>query len=142
MLDTNTASYIIKGYPEQVITNLKKVPMASICISAITEAELLHGVAKKPNAKHLPLIVNEFLLRVDVLPWDSKAAKTYAHLRTACEKEGKSLSTMDMLIAAHSVAAGTVLITSDRAFYKVAHLLALQDWTKPKVKHTDYYDRA
>ena len=77
-----------------------------------------------------------------MLPWDSKAAKTYAYLRTACEKEGKSLSTMDLLIAAHSVADDTVLITSDRAFYKVAHLLALQDWTKPKVKHTDYYDRA
>jgi hypothetical protein len=29
---------------------------------------------------------------------------------------------MDILIAAHSVAADIVLITSDRAFYNVAHL--------------------
>jgi tRNA(fMet)-specific endonuclease VapC len=58
MLDTNTARYIIKGNQEKVITNLKKVPMASICISAITEAELLHGLEKKPDAKQLPLIVN------------------------------------------------------------------------------------
>ena len=56
MLDTNMASYIIKGKPVAVKEHLLNVPMASICISAITEAELLHGVVRKPEAKHLPLI--------------------------------------------------------------------------------------
>ncbi len=131
MLDTNTASYIIKGKPITVREHLQSVPMASVSISAITEAVLLHGVARKPEAKHLPLIVKEFLLRVEVLPWDSDAANAYAQLRTACEKEGKPLGTMDMLIAAHSVAAGAVLITNDKAFYNLKFRLALQDWTIP-----------
>lgn len=131
MLDTNTASYLIKGKPTVVREYLQNVPMANICISAITEAELLRGVAKKPDAKKLPLAVKEFLLRVDVLSWDSNTAKTYAELRTACENEGKPLGTMDMLIAAHSVSAGAVLITNDKAFYNAAHHLTLQDWTKP-----------
>jgi len=131
MLDTNTASYIIKGEPVAVRDHLQNVPMASVCISAITEAELLHDVARKPAAKHLPLIVKEFLLRVEILPWDSDAANAYAQLRTACENEGKPLGAMDMLIAAHSVAAGAVLITNDKAFYNVKHRLALQDWTNP-----------
>jgi len=131
MLDTNTASYIIKGKPAAVKDHLQSVPMAHVCISAITEAELLRGVARKPEAKQLPLIVKEFLLRVDILSWGSDAANAYAQLRTACEREGKPLGCMDMLIAAHSVAAGTVLITNDKAFYNVKHLLALQDWTKP-----------
>ena len=131
MLDTNTASYIIKGKPVAVRDHLQNVPMANVYISAITEAELLHGVAKKPEAKRLSLVVKEFLLRVEILPWDSNAANAYAQLRTACEKEGKPLGTMDMLIAAHSVAVGTVLITNDKAFYNVKHRLALQDWTEP-----------
>ncbi len=38
---------------------------------------------------------------------------------------------MDMLIAAHSVAMGAVLITNDKAFYNVEHHLMLEDWTKP-----------
>ncbi|MBT5466706.1 MAG: type II toxin-antitoxin system VapC family toxin [Candidatus Marinimicrobia bacterium] len=130
MLDTNTASYIIKGIPAVVRERLKAVPMSSICISAITEAELLRGVAKKPEAKHLPLAVKEFLIRVDVLSWDSEVAKSYAQLRTACENEGKSLGAMDMLIAAHSVAVDAVLVTNDKAFYNVEHHLSLQDWTK------------
>jgi len=134
MLDTNTVSYIIKGEAAMVRERLRNVPMAKICISAITEAELLRGVAKKPDARHLPVAVKEFLLRVDILPWDSDAAKAYAILRTACDKEGKPLGNMDMLIAAHSVAVATVLITNDKAFYNVAHHLVLEDWTRSR-KH-------
>lgn len=135
MLDTNMASYIIKGEPVAVRKNLRKVPMASVCISSITQAELLRGVAKKPNAKHLPIAVKEFLLRVEILSWDSDAAETYAHLRTACESEGLLLGTMDMLIAAHSVAAGAVLVTNDQAFYRVKHHLSLDDWTLFQYDH-------
>ncbi|MEA1924214.1 MAG: type II toxin-antitoxin system VapC family toxin [Pseudomonadota bacterium] len=131
MLDTNMVSYIIKGVPVTVRDHLRNVPMASVSISAITEAELMHGVARKPEAKHLALAVNEFLLRVEILPWDSDAAKAYAQLRTSCEKEGKPLGNMDMQIAAHSVAVGAILITNDQAFYNVKHRLTLQDWTKP-----------
>lgn len=131
MLDTNTASYIIKGEPAVIRERLRNVPMANVCVSAITEAELLRGVAKKPEAKHLPVVVKEFLLRVEILPWDSDAANAYAQLRTACENEGKPLGNMDMLIAAHSVAVGAVLITNDKAFYNVEHHLMLDDWSKP-----------
>ena len=131
MLDTNTASYIIKGEPAAIRKHLRKVPMANVCISVITEAELLRGVAKKPEAKRLPVAIKEFLLRVEILPWDSDAANAYAQLRTVCENEGKPLGNMDMLIAAHSVAVGAVLITNDKAFYNVEHHLMLEDWSKP-----------
>ena len=121
MLDTNTASYIIKGEPVVVRKHLRKVPMASVCISSITQAELLRGVARKPEAKQLPIAVKEFLIRVDIMP---------ARLRTSCESEGTPLGTMDMLIAAHSVAVGAVLVTNDQAFFKVKHHLSLEDWTR------------
>lgn len=131
MFDTNTASYIIKGEPVEIREHLLRVPMVDVCISAITEAELRHGVAKKSQAKRLAAVVKEFLLRVEILPWDSAAANAYASLRAACESEGKPLGAMDMLIAAHSVAAETILITNDKAFYNIQHLLNLEDWTKP-----------
>lgn len=131
MLDTNTASYIIKGEPAIVRKHLVKVPMESVCVSSITQAELLRGVAMKPDAKHLPMAVKEFLIRVDILPWDSKAAEAYARLRTLCESEGTPLGAMDMLIAAHSVAVEAVLVTNDRAFYRIQQHLSLEDWTQP-----------
>jgi tRNA(fMet)-specific endonuclease VapC len=130
MLDTNTASYIIKGKPVVVREHLLKVPMASVCISSITQAELLRGVTRKPEAKRLPIAVKEFLIRVEIMPSDSDAAEAYARLRTSCESEGTPLGTMDILIAAHSVAVGAVLVTNDQAFYKVKHHLSLADWTR------------
>jgi tRNA(fMet)-specific endonuclease VapC len=127
MLDTNTASNIIKGEPATVRKHLLEVPMASVCISAITQAELLHGLAKKPEAKHLAKVVKEFLIRVEIVAWDSDAAEAYAQLRAACEMEGTPLGTMDMLIAAHSVAVDAVLVTNDKAFHVVKHHLSIED---------------
>ena len=131
MLDTNTASYIIKGTPAAARKHLIEVPMESICISSITQAELLHGVAKKPEARHLPKVVKEFLIRVEILPWDSNAAKAYARLRASCEREGKPLGTMDILIAAHAAAVGAVLVTNDKAFRIIKPHLPIEDWTVP-----------
>ena len=39
------------------------------------------GVARGPGALGLRTAVEDFLLRVDVLPWDSEAAQHYAQLR-------------------------------------------------------------
>ncbi len=129
MLDTNTASYVIKGTPPQVREKLKTISMSDICISAITEAELLRGVAKKPEAKKLPLIVNEFLIRVEIMPWDSKVAKTYGSFSNQIESEGLNLGTMDMLIASHAKSLEFVLVTSDKAFFNLNDYVKLENWT-------------
>jgi tRNA(fMet)-specific endonuclease VapC len=134
LLDTNTASYIIKGQPLKVRENLRQFEMSDICISVITEAELLLGVAMKPEAKNLAGAVNEFLLRVNILPWESNAANAYAEIRVAAAKTGKNLGAMNMLIAAHSVAVGAVLVTNDKAFSHFKKYLSLENWTR-KIQH-------
>lgn len=131
MLDTNIASYAIKGNFPAVRKQLLIVPMAQVCISAVTEAELLYGVAQKPNAKDLKTIINEFLLRVDILPWDSEAARQYALLRSQLERIGKPLGNLDMLIAAHALATKAILVTSDKAFKHIAQL-NIVNWAQPK----------
>jgi len=130
MLDTNTVSYIIKGQPAGVRESLQRVAMGQVCISAITEAELLLGLAQKPAATRLAEIVSQFLLRVEILSWDSSAAKAYARFASATFAEGKPLSALDMLIASHALAAGATLVTSDRSFYRLKHRPSLIDWAK------------
>ncbi len=84
---------------------------------------------KKSGSNQLRQIAKEFIIRVDVLPWDSRVVKSNIKLRTKCENEGKSLGAMDMLIAAHSVTVDAIFVSNDTAFYNVQHLLNLQDWT-------------
>lgn len=130
LLDTNTVSYIIKGNIPRVRERLLKVPMAQVTISVITEAELRFGVVRRPEAARLKIAVEEFLLRVQILPWDSEAAQHYANVRAALERTGASMGNLDLMIAAHALAAQAVLVTNDRAFGRVKQL-KIEDWTRP-----------
>ena len=126
LLDTNTVSYLIKRHP-QVTQHLLAVPMHRVCISAITAGELAFGLAKRPEAVALKTAVDEFLRRVQVLAWDAAVAQTYGTLRAQLQSQGTSLAALDMQIAAHAVHMNATLISSDKAFSKVAHLLT-EDW--------------
>ena len=127
MLDTNTVSHLIKGH-SVVAQHVVAVPMASLCISVITEGELFFGLAKRPDAKRLHTAVREFLRRVDVLPWESVIAERYGTVRADMEGKGKILAPLDMLIATHALALGVILVTNDQAFGQVA-TLHVEDWT-------------
>ena len=130
LLDTNTVSYVIKGNFPRVRERLLKIPMSQVGISVITEAELRFGLARRPEAKKLKTVVEEFLLRVEVLPWGSEAAEHYARARAALELEGEPIGNLDLMIAAQALAAGAILVTSDRVFRRVKGL-RIEDWTKP-----------
>jgi len=129
LLDTNTCSYIIKGNRPHVRERLLKVPMAEVGISVVTEAELRFGVARLPHARKLSIAVEEFLLRVEILPWDSDAAKHYTRVRAVLEREGEPMGNLDLMIAAKALAAEAVLVTSDRVFRRVRGL-KIEDWCK------------
>jgi tRNA(fMet)-specific endonuclease VapC len=129
LLDTNTASYVIKGNFPRVREWLLKVPMAEVGISVVTEAELRFGVARRPESATLKTVVEEFLLRVETLPWNSAAAERYAHIRAALEKDGEPMGNLDLMIAAQAVAAKLVLVTHDQVFRRV-NGLKVEDWNK------------
>lgn len=128
MLDTNTISFAIKQHP-QVMRHIQSVTMNTLCISAISHAELTYGLAKKPDATRLHRVIREFLLRVDVMPFDEQAAQTYGVFKANCERLGKNLTTLDMLIAAHAHSLGLTLVSNDKAFQQIAALCVV-DWTK------------
>ncbi len=130
MLDTNTVSYLLKGHPS-VTHHVVAVPMASLCVSMITQAELLFGLAKRPNAKRLHLAIQEFFRRVDTLPWEKMAAECYGTIRAKLEIHGKLLAPLDLLIGAHALSQNIILVTNDRAFRALTQL-SVEDWTIEK----------
>lgn len=126
MLDTNTVSQLLRGNPA-VVSKVQSVPMSALCISVITEAELNHGLAKRPQAHKLRALVEEFLKRVDTLSWDSPAADTYGQILAEAEASGKTHGALDLLIAAHSLSAEAVIVTSDQAFSYIK-CIQVEDW--------------
>jgi tRNA(fMet)-specific endonuclease VapC len=130
LLDTNIASYVIRGNFPHVRERLLRVPMSEVGISVVTEAELRFGVARLPQAVKLGIAVEEFLLRAEVLPWDSEAAQHYSRIRALLEREGEPMGNLDLMIAAHAFKLGVILVTNDRVFRRVKGL-RIEDWSKP-----------
>jgi len=129
MLDTNMASYVIKGTPPQVRHRLTATPSDAVVVSVVTKAELLYGVARKGNPPRLARLVDELLRRVRVLPWDDSAAEAYARVGASCAAQGITLTALDMMIATHAVATDAVLITHDTAFTHIPDgALTVEDW--------------
>jgi tRNA(fMet)-specific endonuclease VapC len=104
--------------------------MTDIVISSVTEGELFYGLAKRGYPKALSERVRQFLLRVDVLPWDHDITRTHGDLRASCDAKGVTLAPLDMMIAAHAVATDAILVTRDRAFAHVLDSSKIDGWTK------------
>jgi tRNA(fMet)-specific endonuclease VapC len=129
LLDTNIASCIIKGNSPAVDRRLVRVAMAQVAVSAVTEGELRFGAARLSHAARLHNLIEDFFLRVAVLPWDSAAAQQYGRLRATLEREGQPMGNLDAMIGAHALALDAVLVTNDQAFARIKKL-KLADWTK------------
>jgi tRNA(fMet)-specific endonuclease VapC len=134
MLDTNSVSYIVKGKSPAARGRLAGLGMdETACISIFTEFELEFGMAKNPNAKTLRDLLRWFLARIKVLPLGSAEARAYGRLRVKQKAAGRPLESMDMLIAAHSIAAGALLVTGDGVFSHVPDLLGRENWATDMV---------
>ncbi|MGA2355332.1 MAG: type II toxin-antitoxin system VapC family toxin [Terriglobales bacterium] len=109
LLDTNVASVAIKGNS--------------------TAVDRRFGAARLPHATRLHKMVEDFFLRVAILPWDSDAAQQYGQLRASLEREGQRMGNLDAMIVAHALALGAILVTNDRAFGRIKGL-KVEDWSK------------
>jgi len=128
MLDTNICIFIIKRQPESVLKRFLDYQVGDIGISSITLSELRYGVAKSKHRAQNFKALDEFMIPLEILPFDEEAAQTYGDIRTSMEKAGTPLGAMDMLIAAHAVSQGLTLVTNNtREFSRVSNL-TLVDW--------------
>jgi tRNA(fMet)-specific endonuclease VapC len=134
LLDTHTALQVIKGESAKLRERLLKTPMEQVGISAVTEGELRFGIermreARDVNQRDVHHLVGEFLERVERVPWDTQAARSYGALRALCERAIIPVGNCDLMIAAHAQSRGVVLVTPDRMLHHV-HGLKVEDWTK------------
>jgi tRNA(fMet)-specific endonuclease VapC len=82
-----------------------------------------------PMQQTLKTVVEEFLLRMEVLPWDSEAAQQYSMIRAALEGVGKPMGNLDLMIAAQALASDLVLVSSDAVFRR-AKGLKIENWSR------------
>lgn len=132
MLDTDTASYTIKGRTSAIRSRLQELDVAEVCISAVTRAELRFGARSLPQAVRLAAEVERFLSGIHALAWGEVAADLFADIRADLERKGTPIGGMDTMIAAHALAERAVLVTNNLKRFKLVTGLRCENWMTMK----------
>ncbi|MGO9433826.1 MAG: type II toxin-antitoxin system tRNA(fMet)-specific endonuclease VapC [Terracidiphilus sp.] len=128
MLDTDIASYIMKGSEPKVLRKLSTIPVGNVSISAITQSELMYGIEISPNSVRDQARIEVFLRHVQVLDYPAEAALHYGSIRAALKQSGRMIGANDLLIAAHARCLGLVLVTNNTREFKRVPELKAENW--------------
>ena len=127
MLDTNMVIYTIKNRPEKV-REAFTLHEGQTCISSVTLGELIYGAEKSSQIERNLSVLEGLAARLEVMPFDEKAAAHFGQLRAELAKAGKSIGPYDLMIAGHARALGLVLISNNLKEFQRVPGLRLDNW--------------
>jgi tRNA(fMet)-specific endonuclease VapC len=127
MLDTNIVSELARNPHGAIAQRIAEVGVDAITVSIITAAELRYGCAKKGSAK-LSAQIEAILRSLKTLPFEIPADAEYGRIRAELEAAGTPIGPNDLLIAAHAIAQGAILVTGNTAEFKRVHALQVETW--------------
>jgi hypothetical protein len=136
VLDTNVVSELMKLAPDhRVEAWLAHEPAPGLFITAITEAELRLGVEVLPSGRRrdkiaaavAAMLTQDFSERV--LPFDSSAAASYAHVAADRRRAGRPIAQSDAQIAAIAKSQGATLATRNTRDFEGCGVTLVNPWT-------------
>ena len=127
MLDTNICIYVIKNRPTELRQQFNRLA-EHICISAITLAELYYGVEKSSRRIQNLQAVEQFVARLEALPFSVEAAAHYGQVRAELERGGWPVGPHDMLIGAHARSVGLIVVTNNLREFERIPGLRTENW--------------
>ena len=136
LLDTNVLSELMRPAPEEhVVAWFGRHVAHPMWTSAVTQAEILSGIALLPEGKRRDALARtaEQLFAEDMagrcLPFDTAAAKHYALLVAQRRRQGLPIATEDGQIAAIALAAGLCVLTRNtKDFAGIEGLTVVNPW--------------
>ena len=127
LLDTNLCIRVLRDRPA-VVRQRFNLEADGLSISSIVLTELLHGAAKSARPVENRNEVEKFAARLDVLPFDARAADHAADIRANLERRGQTIGAYDLLIAGHARSLGLVVVTGNLAEFQRVEGLRCEDW--------------
>ena len=118
VIDTNVASELMRPEPTaSVAAWIDERDARDMYLTAVSEAELLYGVAIMPTGKRRNALQAAMIRWLDlgfgerILPFDSTAARAYAEIAADRRHAGRPIGEADCQIAAITRSRGAALVT-------------------------------
>lgn len=135
LLDTNVISEPLRPTPDSRVSDwIDAQPLETMCLAAMTVAELRAGVALMPAGKRRTNLHEYLEKRVlpmfagRVLPFDMACTNAYAELMARVRKAGSGIETADACIAAVALTNGFTVATRDTGPFQAAGLDVINPW--------------
>ena len=128
MLDTDICSYVMKRSNKSLLERLAAVPVADVCMSVVTKAELLYGVQVSPHPDRDTEALKGLLTYVEALDLPEGAAEHYADIRGDLKRRGRLIGANDLFIAAHARGLGLTLVTNNTEEFSRVAGLTVENW--------------
>jgi len=127
LLDTNIVIYTIKNRPEEVRQAFKQ-HQGQMAISTITWGELVFGAERSAQPERNQADIDGMAARLEVLPFDKKAAAHFGQIRAELYAQGKPIGPYDMMIAGHARSQGLILVTNNTKEFERVSGIRLENW--------------
>lgn len=122
LLDTNIVIFVLDAARPALRARIESLAVGSLVTSTVVLAEVLRGI---PGDDHRTLArLQQLLMLAPALPFDDRAARTYARLPFA---RGR----FDRLIAAHALSMALCVVTANLRDFADISDLRVEDWTQP-----------
>ncbi len=129
MLDTNICIHLIQRHPPEVLQRLQSLQRGDAVMSVVVYAELRAGLEMQTrNRDHDERVLRLLTERIPVLAFNEAAAERFGILRAAIRDRRRDA--LDRLIAAHALAIGAVLITTNEADFRDYPGLRIENWAR------------
>lgn len=87
-----------------------------------------YGVYKSQRQEINQAALTQFLISLEIIPFDVNATAIYGEIRANLERQGIVIGAMDMLIAAQVMALGLTLVSNNvNEFIRIPNL-KLENW--------------
>lgn len=129
LLDTNILSDLVRNPRGRVAERIAELGETAVCTSVIVAAELRFGAARK-GSERLTAQLELILGALPVLSLEPPADEAYGRIRADLEARGLPIGGNDLLIAAHALSLGHVVVTdNEREFARIPGL-TVENWLR------------
>ncbi|MBI1980038.1 MAG: type II toxin-antitoxin system VapC family toxin [Methylocystis sp.] len=127
LLDTNVVIRLLKGDDPSLAHRLRQHRPEDVALSSIVTHELYFGAYK--SARVEANLARLGALRFEVLPFDFEDSIVAGEIRAKLRAKGVPIGPYDLLIAAHALGRGLVLVTSNVKEFGRVEGLEIEDWS-------------
>lgn len=127
LLDTDTCIHALKRR-NAALADAFEAHRGRMGLSDVTLYELHYGAMRYDDPQQRLAIIEAFAARLDVLPFDSRAALHAGQIRATLERQGQMIGAYDVMIAAIARSQGLVLVTGNVREFGRVEGLRVESW--------------